>query len=825
MASSSKIHRVLHELKVETLDPSLGRVLSLDGHLFYSPNCKRDVQLPTFTHGDHFRLNAARNEPALLRQPIWFDPQYIYLAFSPNHVDYSRVPIDCLVDSRWIGSRRTGFQVDPQVVLRWAKLERDIKFAIPVIIGADAVRPRYIVDTALVLGGRVSTLEEVRSRRNSARDWFCQWIAGFSYAVAVNITVENRAFIDPTAVPSWFSSLSDLGWAQYYLSGLGSSVLGDFSPDIQRTGVFLNIVNPVSKQFPVDWFYVFNIPVWYPWGKREMAAAKENPDIQRLGPPSYMLEEFNKPDPPFPSPFFDHGSPQFSMDIHFNEAEGPSSSEAPWVSFFREREARNARLIEFESAIDRQTRLNRTREPGTTNADFFIWKKDNNGVYQRVKNDRTLNESNLEYYSESQRIYDPISNHWDCCSDWGDFEDDGPPILGDPLAFTESSPDSLSTSQTPLMPVAQPSTYDILETEAARILYEYYGFLHPKPLPDPHMYPQAKDISQFLKLIGLDNAEPDFLDSALLPLGMDFITLLSSKESPAPDNWDLTAHRPEAIINSIRFPFLRIIDDNLFLFYFGDKSTVSWVLGVESPADALLICRLDQRLNDYEVGRTLLQRGIPFHTFVAARVVTHIPRGPIFRRPPQKRRKGYEWSREDYDAYVLQRDTLLQIPRVARAALLSGGILWRLATQALTFDTVLQGPTANSTSHRHGYVQVIKGNDMELRDDGLTDEEIEILIGLYFCETGSGNQTSQASWWPQPSTWKSKISHGRWTIFNENFFQERETKILEGTAHPLIASDWGKQLRGSSVSRRISLFNTSTSFSIIKKYSKYKLEL
>ena len=106
------------------------------------------------------------------------------------------------------------------------------------------------------------------------------------------------------------------------------------------------------------------------------------------------------------------------------------------------------------------------------------------------------------------------------------------------------------------------------------------------------------------------------------------------------------------------------------------------------------VCRLDHPrprgslLTDFEVARELLNNGIQFSTLLPVRP---LPRsvGPVITVPV--RLSGYKFTIDDYYAYEQQRAALLSDPRVARSALLRGGIVWRLAVATLSFDDVLEG--------------------------------------------------------------------------------------------------------------------------------------
>ena len=73
-----------------------------------------------------------------------------------------------------------------------------------------------------------------------------------------------------------------------------------------------------------------------------------------------------------------------------------------------------------------------------------------------------------------------------------------------------------------------------------------------------------------------------------------------------------------------------------------------------------------------------------------------------------------------------------------RAALLQGGIIWRLALDTLEFPTdaeinVTQGPSEDALTRG---TTIVLDDGLELSDDTLTEEEIELICGVYKWSTG-----------------------------------------------------------------------------------------
>ena len=80
---------------------------------------------------------------------------------------------------------------------------------------------------------------------------------------------------------------------------------------------------------------------------------------------------------------------------------------------------------------------------------------------------------------------------------------------------------------------------------------------------------------------------------------------------------------------------------------------------------------------------------------MAHRTLITLSAGSI-RMPPALplpvRLQNYVFTKFDYNSYLTATKTLLQNRRVARVALMAGGIAWRLAVEQ-SFDLVLDGPT------------------------------------------------------------------------------------------------------------------------------------
>jgi hypothetical protein len=179
-------------------------------------------------------------------------------------------------------------------------------------------------------------------------------------------------------------------------------------------------------------------------------------------------------------------------------------------------------------------------------------------------------------------------------------------------------------------------------------------------------------------------------------------------------------------------------EDEWYVFDFKEAATVPWMVALPNVVDALYVCRLDHtgglNITDFEVARELLNHGIQFSTLLPVKSLSLAIGRPAITLPV--RLPGYKFTADDYHAYEQERAALLSDPRVARAALLRGGIVWRLAVAILSFDNVLDGPTTAATLQHQGIIIRTSDDSVDLCDDGLSQLELDIICGLHRCLTG-----------------------------------------------------------------------------------------
>jgi hypothetical protein len=431
-----------------------------------------------------------------------------------------------------------------------------------------------------------------------------------------------------------------------------------------------------------------------------------------------------------------------------------------WKTFFEKRQARNERLKEHETPTERQAREGRERNPPVKRTKVFLWTRTESGEYRRESFYQAENGMHLDAYGKNQKVYDAFSNEWDCCYEFGqlsqdDVDDDdddddfsmmpadqtlGPDTLvADPLVPTASQPaPAVDRSFSVARPAEIP--FDWHDFETSQLLYEFYGFVTPLPLPTKSSSISTSDRNLLSTIVGLTRNDSEFFGSPIASFAIEFLRFLNTSKTPKNTSWDIVSGNRMSITASKLIRRMRVIGDGekkWCVFDFKEAATVPWMVAVPNEVDALYVCRLDHtggsQITDIEVARELLNRGIQFSTLLTVKRLP-LSVAPAITLPV--RLPGYKFTLDDYYAYEQQRAALLSDPRIARAALLRGGIVWRLAVATLSFDDVLEGPTTAATLQCRGIVIRTSDDSVDLCDDGLSQLELDNICGLHHCLKG-----------------------------------------------------------------------------------------
>ncbi|KAI0666351.1 hypothetical protein C8Q78DRAFT_984036 [Trametes maxima] len=153
--------------------------------------------------------------------------------------------------------------------------------------------------------------------------------------------------------------------------------------------------------------------------------------------------------------------------------------------------------------------------------------------------------------------------------------------------------------------------------------------------------------------------------------------------------------------------------------------------------------------------------------------------------------RGTEWDYRHYEGHAYE---ILASPR-GRAAILEGGIVWRLALEILGDDArqrAAEGPSSDVLQ----FAQEVRLGQESYLDDALTAEEIDIICGTYKVADAGHVEPAHLSWWPRPMQWKtSGLNLGYWTQQAEQWFVTRIGNIRQGRAEPMSGKAWKSSIR------------------------------
>ncbi|KAF9441606.1 hypothetical protein P691DRAFT_633851, partial [Macrolepiota fuliginosa MF-IS2] len=128
-----------------------------------------------------------------------------------------------------------------------------------------------------------------------------------------------------------------------------------------------------------------------------------------------------------------------------------------------------------------------------------------------------------------------------------------------------------------------------------------------------------------------------------------------------------------------------------------------------------------------------------------------------------------------------------------------GGYVWRIACKYISFLEVVGGPWGICDATNEMF-RVEDSNGIEYIDDDLTDNELEILCGVYRTFTGVGMDVAKLSWYPLGFEGSSE-DFGRWTPCNEFEWKKCNNTILDMSSDvklrsPMGMTKWRDRLRG-----------------------------
>jgi hypothetical protein len=761
------------------LDHSYGHAfLSAEGDIFYSPNCSRRVDVPAPDGRYPFYLREARFEKFL--SPRWWLRPYHYFSFVPLRPSFDGIVFETLRDVMpFIGPVEGGrFGLSSRKLKHWLELEDSLIVVAHLLNKGFFTRVRPgLTPIPPSLTGFKKTYGTFRAACVgivASRDWFLMWMSLISSKISDIETFRE----------DWFSYLNRKECTQDWLSAVQSSMVCDFSWHCPRVGTFLNVQNPEEEQPSVEWFYSWDIPVWYRPGPGSPSHVQPPPHILQLATtslsrspsPSRASSPSSAPPPPrAPSPLrAPSPSPTKYSGHEYEKAQKAYIATKPWEAFFAAREVKRQIKLAKETPSERQSRINRERKPPTVSADVFLWDWSADGAIELVRTrvGKKEREDVLGNRSNNQCKYDAVFNIWDVSDYFGpddpddDDDDDyggGADIGNDDMdvdvgldidrdrntvnAFISERIDQSSNRQF-VLAIAPSSdqgpevdlTHEANQIDIFRHMSYFYGFVPPLPIQATDSVPIVqKDWEDCLKSVGLRT------DTRRPPPGLtgpivDFVRRLQGG-SPRDFEWDLLPGNRQPLNRETIVKCFLKLNEELFLVdgsFLADGNFTDWKIALTKSANALYTLRYILQSSEHPssaaLARHLAEEGIPFYTLSRLPPFPSSIRLDAVKTRIPRRGANYHFTLTDFHSYVAERKRLLATPR-ARAAILRGGIVGRLAKEHLEVDSVTFGPSSSVTAHGLGYS--VEADGATYWDDGLSRDELAVICGFYCCFTGT----------------------------------------------------------------------------------------
>lgn len=626
-----------------------------------------------------------------------------------------------------------------------------------------------------------------------SRDWFVVWMGLLSFFIACIERIQDP----PSDIPNWFSFLVARGEVdQTWLCGLHNNLMSSFKNNARRVGTFVDIKDKELPSYLVEWLCKWDVPVWYTWTTDDLCYCEAR-SFHHLIPPPEALQQLatviNKsPSPPQSPPHSSsmfasytsstEGLPEQSVETapsqsfdDLQKARDAVISSRPWEPFFTARALHNARKVAKETPKDRQTRLNRERQPPMSGAEVFKWDWSDEDPLCLVRTRVLKDDRSDELYAHpgSQRRYDSVENQWDICEHWitreeaaamarqeaEEDQEQGVDEYGFDLPSNQEGGDGPSSEaaqdnfnnlvatrreahggtiqiQSYRQDQSREIEVDLTPSEqidVVQYLSTHFGYQPPLVSPVNSIPPDEDNWNEIVKTVGLRAGGLTPPPPNLGQSAFDFLRGFQVPTGPPQLHFDLDPHCLVPIQSNRLKLAIRKHNDNLFIVspsMFTASPSTKWTIALTSARDAIKafreLVRGDQAHSTITLARALLESGVEFRTLLP------LTAGPLVGLQSNQlipfRTHRHIYTLADYHLYVEKRSRILSSP-CGRAALLAGGLVARIAREHIDLDSASFGPSSAVTSHQIGFH--VDVGDVVYWDDMLTEDEINVLCGLH----------------------------------------------------------------------------------------------
>ncbi|KAK0464114.1 hypothetical protein IW261DRAFT_1347389 [Armillaria novae-zelandiae] len=411
-----------------------------------------------------------------------------------------------------------------------------------------------------------------------------------------------------------------------------------------------------------------------------------------------------------------------------------------WKSFFARRDAENAKRAEKETENARQERQQRIDHaakqtvPGRKGARVFYWDEEDGFLIRRAGGRKNY-DWHWGRFGAKQRRYDSFRNEWDLCEEL-DPQDEPTYISGDddsdydgedhyfPLYDDHDEPENSS------VPVERPQ--DALDD----MVYYRFGYIAPVvAVPKPSTVPEMHHVRKFVGVLQ-DTAVSNTARESMTTFFGYLLQAGNIREIPR-ELYDLRQHEADVHSSAAVRMQKKMLNGRLYYIISDRQADTSpaFTILLTSAASVVEMLRRGWGPKIIDIAKSLIRRGISFQAAVQdshERVETSSIApyyGLLGCRPTD-----YKPDRLEFATYQALCKGFLRSQR-GRAALLAGGILGRIAQDFIPNDEVYLGPSSDVL--KCGVCFVADGESTPVFwDDALTDDEIDLLCGVYKIETG-----------------------------------------------------------------------------------------
>ncbi|KAG1875736.1 hypothetical protein F4604DRAFT_1680624 [Suillus subluteus] len=630
---------------------------------------------------------------------------------------------------------------------------------------------------------------------------------------------------------------------------LSRSFVGDLSTNVPHTGAFISS-NHCPWQVQLPFFEQLSIPIWVRFPQNASASAVDltlRHYILSQAAITRATEEQIQRGQPDDSTW---GQADDSTWGQLDDSAWGQSDDSAWGRDNKSQGALGWDGSEIGWGQSRQSReraaMNHSIPGKSSTVVVFEWQPDNEfgGFLQRIRLTKAEVPMTWMSYSQSTRVYDSFRNEWDLCDRLdptsvpdGDWEEDNFPPAS---ALAAPSEPTLPPPPPPLSSfirdieayfgryeVAPSAQYTRSVERFVSILHFHLGYRLAASTTSARGrsttfddWTRKTQWAHLCKLVGDEPTNIASIPEAQKHVITCFIgylvTLPQSQLSDIPpDLWDLG---PEpSLLTSNAHVQVRYIQQPMQRLYIIEPylslSLVPWKLAVSDATTAVMCLRHDWGSDITNIARNLLEKGIAIKTLLPMSIPPHTRRPltelhtySLGHVPPPNDHMlpRFRPVYADYIVYEQHRHEFMNQPR-ARAAVLHGGLIWRLALHSLGFNvlpSVLDGISREAVPF--GLMPDINGQTYF--DDELSEEEVDFMCGTYYVHNNDGN-VEIVSWWPRPQAWAaSGLNVGFWSGRCESWFQLRLGNIRKGVSRerhtftddangPMTAKQWKGSLK------------------------------